>query len=141
MRHHHHTPPWVTMPHKIGCTILQCTKHCRMRHTQQQYYGLARQSEAAVQTSAPPNTVPCRGLLCGPCFYISSPSTCHRTRGSCQHHTLPCGCDNVIELHMIVSDVQVCLFGHWFAMSRYCGLPLVPVVDAALTKQESRCTY
>ena len=42
---------------------------------------------------------------------------------------------------MIVSDVQVCLFGHWFAMSRSCGLPLVPVVDAALTKQESRCTY
>ena len=31
------------------------------------------------------------------------------TLGSCQHlHTFPRGFDNAIELHMIVSDVQVC---------------------------------
>ena len=62
MRHHHHTAPWVTR------TDVQTTMYQTLQ--QQQYYGLARQSEAAVQTSAPPNTVPCRGLLCGPCGKI-----------------------------------------------------------------------
>ena len=50
MRHHHHTAPWVTR------TDVQTTMYQTLQ--QQQYYGLARQSEAAVQTSAPPNFSP-----------------------------------------------------------------------------------
>ena len=137
-----HTPS-IIHQHGTQCPTKETPTNTTLDNLQHSHPNLAakRGRRANIRSSKHP-AMPCRGLLCGPCFYISSPSTCHHTRGSCQHlHTFPRGFDNVISLHMIVSDVQVCLFGHWFAMSRSCGRPLVPVVDAALTKRESRCTY